>query len=142
MRKLIIIAGCACLAACVLARPKQKFVSTATGSLTSGTGTVANISGYIDEIVMELPTAGTSATIVVSVVQPMGNTIVMASNDITATTFTRPRVSETTITGAAVAVTNAAGRYLSYGDTWKIKVTSATPTTKVWRAWIKYDDGR
>ncbi len=143
MRKLLTIGAVVLLAACAAhARPRQIEITAATGTNNAATATEKRITGYIDEIVLELPTGATSAVVAVKVTQPMGNEITLASHTITETTLVRPRLAETTAAGAAGATTNAVNRYLSLSDTWTLTIGSADPTGKVWRAWIKYDDGR
>jgi len=142
MRKLSIIIGAAVLvAACAFGKPNSLTVSVATGTNTSGSA-AAQIAGYVDEIVLALPT-GTAVTGTVAVVatQPMGNTVTLASKEITATTLIRPRLDGTDTAGSALTG-DPPGRYMSYGDNFAVTVTDANVTGKTWSVWIKYDDMR
>lgn len=142
MRKLSIIGAAGLLAACAFAEPKHVEISVTTGTNLAGTATSSVIAGYIDEIVLKIPT-GTSVTgtVAVTAAQPMGNSVTLASKELTATTLVRPRLDGTDTAGSALT-SDPPGRYLSFGDTITAAVTGANTTGLTWRVWIKYDDGK
>ena len=141
MRKLSIIGAAVLVAACAFAQPRHTTVSLDTVKGYARTNTVTTIAGYIDEIVLALPTGALTGTVSVVATQPMGNTVTLASKEITATTLVRPRLDGTD-TSAAALTSDPPGHYLSYGDTITATVTSANVTGKTWKVWIKWDDGK
>ena len=142
MRKLLIIA-CAGLMACAcLAEPRHVTFPLSTGTNTTATLSTTAISGYIDEIISELP-SGSSATGVVSVTATplIGAAVTLSTNTITATKLVRLRVDGTDSTGSALT-SDPPSRYMSAGDKITCTVGSASLTGLTWRVFIKFDDGR
>jgi hypothetical protein len=140
MHKLSIFGAVVLLAACAFAEPKQQTIEASTGTNDTGSATSTTIKGYIDEIALVLPTGSSvTGTVTVTAVQPMGNSVTLAAKEITATTLIRPRLDGTGTDGSALT-SDPPARYLSYGDTITVTVTSANTTGLVWKAWIKYDD--
>ena len=143
MRKLSLLIGAVVMVAACAAfgAPRWQTVSIATTTNAFGSTTVTDISGYIDEIVLELPSGALTGTVAVAVTPPVGSAITLASKAITATTLVRPRLDATDAAGSAVTG-DETWRYLSFGDSIACSVTTANVTGKVWRVWIKWDDGR
>lgn len=141
MRKLLTIIGAVVLvAACACAEPRHETISVSTTTNDNGTATATDIAGYIDEIVLETPIGSTSTgTVAVTATPPIGSAVTLASKTISATALVRLRVDGTDTAGSALT-NDPPGRYLSYGDTITVAVTSAAPTGLTWRVWIKYDD--
>jgi hypothetical protein len=139
-RKLSIIGAAVLLAACAgFAEPDATVLSVATGTNTAGSATDTTISGYIEEIVLELPTGtAVTGTVVVTATPPIGSAITLASKTIAATTLIRPRLDGTGTAGAALT-NDPPWRYLSYGDTITAAVSSANRTGLTWRVRMKYD---
>ncbi len=142
MRKLLLFA-CAALAACaVSAAPKASSpLSVATGTNVAGSVSTTGISGYIDEIVLELPNGALTGTVAVTATPLVGSAVTLASKTITSTSLIRPRLDGTD-TGGSALTSDPPGRYLSVGDKINIAVTAANVTGKTWRVYIKYDDAR
>jgi hypothetical protein len=144
MRKLSLILGAAVLvAACAcLAGPRHATFSLSTGTNVLASSSTTAISGYIDEIVMELP-SGTAVTGTVSVTATpvVGSAVTLASKEISATQLIRPRLDGTDSSGAALT-SDPPWRYMSAADTLTIAVTGANTTGLTWRVFVKYDDGK
>ena len=142
MRKLLIIA-CAGLMACAcLAEPRHVTFSLTTGTNTTATAGTTAISGYIDEIVLELPSGATATGAVAVTATPIvGAAFTLASKTISATQLVRPRFDGTGTDGTALT-SDPPGRYMSAGDKLTATVSSADPTGLTWRVFIKFDDGR
>ena len=143
MRKLSSIIGAAGLvAACAWAEPQYATFSLATGTNTAASTSTTAISGYLDEIVLELPT-GTAVTGTVSVTATpaVGAAVTLASKAIAATQLVRPRLDGTDTAGTALS-SDPPGRYMSAGDKLTMAVASANTTGLTWRVFIKYDNGR
>ena len=143
MRKLSLIGAAVLLAACAArADPRNVTFSLATGNTNTATTSTTAISGYIDEIVLELPSGATATgAVAVTATPPIGAALTIASKTISATQLVRPRFDGTGTDGTALT-DDPPGRYLSYGDTITATITSADPTGLVWRVRIKYDDGK
>ena len=127
--------------ACALsAAPKSAILSVAVGTNATATATTTAIAGYIDELVLELPTGATTGTVAVVATQPMGNAVTLASKAITADTLVRLGVDFTSTDGTGLT-SDEPRRYYSYGDS--ITATFSVMDTGVtWRVWIKYDDDK
>jgi hypothetical protein len=140
MHKLSLIICVGLMAACAFGEPKRVTLDVTTGTNDTGNTSTGVIAGYIDEIVLIIP-AGTTVTGTVAIVatQPLGNTVTLASKEITATTLVRPRLDGTDTAGSALT-SDPPGRYLSYGDTITATVTAANTTGLTWRVGIKYDE--
>ena len=147
MRKTI-IAMLAGLMACVLvvavdAKPKAE-VFTIPNTTTNSTGsvTLTGVSGYIDEIITELP-SGTAVTGVVTVVATpvLGDPVVLATNTITADKTFRVRLDGTDSAGAALTNEPQTVRYMAIGDVLTYTLHSANTTNLAWRVLVKWDDG-
>jgi len=142
MRKLFLIA-CAGLTACAcLAEPRHVTFSLATGTNDTATASTTAISGYIDEIVLELPTGtAVTGTVAVTATPVVGAAVTLASKTITATQLVRPRLDGTGTDGSALE-SDPPGRYMSAGDKITATVSSANTTGLTWRVFLKYDDVR
>ncbi len=140
MRKLSIILGAGLLtAACAWGRPQQATLSLATGTNTTATTSTTAISGYIDEIVMELPTGATTGIVAVTATPTVGAAVTLAGKNLSATQLVRPRLDGTDTAGGALT-SDPPGRYMSASDKITATVTAASNTGKTWRVFIKYDD--
>jgi hypothetical protein len=138
MRKLLIIA-CAGLAACALADPAHYTFSLATGTNVTATANTTALSGYIDEIVLELPSGATTGILSVTATPVVGSAVTLATKTISATTLIRPRLDGTD-TGGSALTSDPPGRYMSAGDKITATVTAASVTGKTWRVFVKYDN--
>jgi hypothetical protein len=141
MRKLVIIAGASLMACACLAGPQHVTFNLATGTNDTATTTTTAISGYIDEIVLELPAGATSGVVSVTATPVVGAAVTLASKTITATQLVRPRLDGTDTAGTALT-SDPPWRYMSAGDKITASVASASHTGKTWRVYIKYDDGK
>jgi hypothetical protein len=143
MKRILSILGAAVLlAVCAYGKPQHETITVTTGTNDTGTATLTTLSGYVDEIVLEIP-AGTAVTgtVAVTASPPIGSAVTLASKTIAATALIRPRLDGTDTAGSALT-SDPPGRYLSYGDTITATVSSANTTGLTWRVWIKYDDGK
>ena len=141
MRKLLIIA-CAGLMACAcLAEPRHVTFSLATGTNDTATAGTTAISGYIDEIVLELPAGATSGAVSLTATPVVGAAVTLASKTISATQLVRPRLDGTDTAGTALT-SDPPGRYMSAGDKLTALVASASHTGLTWRVFVKFDDGK
>jgi len=140
MRKLLFIA-CAALAACAcLAGPKHATFSLSTGTNDTATANTTAISGYIDEIILELPTGtAVTGTVAVTATPLVGAAVTLASKTIDATQLVRPRLDGTGTDGSALT-SDPPGRYMSAADKITATVSSANTTGLTWRVFVKYDD--
>jgi hypothetical protein len=142
MRKLSIILGAGLLmAACAWGRPLTATLSLATGTNTTATTGTTAISGYIDEIVLELPTGATTGIVAVTATPTVGAAVTLAGKNLSATQLVRPRFDGTDTAGTALS-SDPPGRYMSASDKITATVTAASNTGKTWRVFIKYDDSR
>jgi len=140
MRKSLLIA-CAGLMACAcFAAPKYATFELSTGTnVTATTGTTA-ISGYIDEIVLELPTgAAVTGVVAVTATPLVGAAVTLASNTVSATQLVRPRMDGTDTAGTPLA-SDPPGRYMSAADKIQVTVSEAGLTGLTWRVYVKFDD--
>jgi len=142
MRKLLLFAGAGLMACVCLAGPKHHTFSLSTGTNDTATTSTTAISGYIDEVILELP-AGTSITghVAVTATPLVGAAVTLAAKSIDATQLVRPRLDGTDTAGAALT-SDPPGRYMSAGDKITANVTGASVTGLTWRVFIKWDDGR
>jgi hypothetical protein len=141
-RTLSILGAAVLLAVCAYGKPQHATVTVTTGTNDTGTATLTTLSGYVDEIVLELPTGtAVTGTVAVTASPPIGSAVTLASKTIAATALIRPRLDGTDTAGSALT-SDPPGRYLSYGDTITATVSSANTTGLTWRVWIKYDDGK
>ena len=142
MRKLLIFA-CAGLMACAcLAEPRHVTFSLATTTNDTATANTTAVSGYIDEIVLELPTGtAVTGTVAVTATPLVGAAVTLASKTISATQLVRPRLDGTDTAGTALT-SDPPGRYMSARDKITATVSSANTTGLTWQVFIKFDDGR
>ena len=139
MRKLSIIA-CVALAACAcFAGPMHVTFDLATGTNDTATAGTTAIAGYIDEIVLELPSGATTGIVTVTATPAVGAAVTLASKTISATTLIRPRLDGTDTAGSALT-SDPPWRYMTARDTITATVAAASHTGKTWRVFIKYDD--
>ena len=142
MRKQLIIgAAVAMLAACATAMPQSITLSAASGTNLTATSQSVRISGYVDEIVLELPSGCLTGTVVVTATPIVGSAATLATKTITATSLIRPRIDGTTTAGVA-NTSDAPDRFMSALDSFVANVTDANATGGTWRVFIKFDDGR
>jgi len=142
MRKQLIIgAAVAMLAACACAMPQSITLSAACGVNSAGTSQVVRVSGYVDEIVLELPSGCLTGTVVVTATPIVGAAVTLATKTITATSLIRPRLDGTDTGGSALS-SDPPGRFLSALDAFVATVSDANAKNGTWRVFIKFDDGR
>ena len=142
MRKLLLFAGAVWMACACLAGPKHHTFSLATGTNDTATTSTTAISGYIDEIILELPTGtAVTGTVAVTATPVVGAAVTLASKEIAATQLVRPRLDGTDTAGTALT-SDPPARYMSAGDKLTATVTSANTTGLTWRVFIKWDDGQ
>lgn len=145
MRKAIILAAAGLMACAIVAqaRPQGKEYSVNTGTNATGSVTLSDVSGYVDEIICQIP-AGTAVTGTVAVVAtpPIGAAVTLATKaNMTANTLFRTRLDGTS--NAAVALdSDPPGRFLAIGDAIVYTVSAANTTGLTWRVYVKWDDGR
>ena len=138
----IVVAGfvLAALATTVSAQGHAQIYPVSTGTNNAGSATVSNMRGYVDQIVLALPSGATSALVRVGATNSFGGPITwLATNTVTATKAFRPRIDGTDAAGAALT-SDPPGRYFAWGDDIKVWVTSASPTGKVWSVKITVSD--
>lgn len=101
--------------------------------------TNSNIRGYIDEIVLDVVTAGTTGQLAI-VLKPelstLANVTLIAATNANSDLTYRPRVYPTDTAGTALS-TDAA-RYIACGDSLIFSVTNASATNIQFKAVIKY----
>lgn len=134
------------LVACVaFGRPQLKKNTMTMGAATTKTNSFSDVEGYIDEIEVYV-TDGVSTGTVTITGQPAdseASTVAaynIATNAVTDSQRWRPAVDRTDV-AAADLTSDPPDRRLLIGDTIKFLV-SGSPTGKVWKIRIKYDDGR
>lgn len=126
--------------ACPLfAGPRSSVVSVPTGTNDTGSASI-RLSGYVDEVVLDLP-AGTSVSGDVTVVSApaYGATVTLATKSLTADATVRPRLDGTDNAGTALT-SDPPGRYMAAEETVTATVRNANTTGLVWRIILKYDD--
>jgi hypothetical protein len=108
---------------------------------TYGSTTVKDVSGYVEEILVDVP--GTSQTGTVSVIATRSTASIaalsLATNVVTADYIVRPVVSSTDGTGGALT-SPAPRRPLLWGETVTVVVTNASTTNVTWSVVIKTSD--
>jgi hypothetical protein len=139
MRKLSLFIGVAVMAACAMADPRTATLSAATGTNTTATSNTLRIEGYVDEIILELPSGATSGRVSVAAQPLIGGAVVIATNTLSVTTRIRPRIDGTDTTGSGLT-SDPPDRYLSCGDAFTATVTGADVTGKTWRVSVRFDD--
>jgi hypothetical protein len=140
-RKLFIIGAAAMVAACAFSAPQSVTLSAASGTNVTATSQSVRLTGYVDEIVLELPSGCLTGTVVVTATPDVGAAVTLATKTITATTLVRPRLDGTT-TAAVALDSDPPSRYLSVRDTFVANVTAANATGGTWRCFVKFDDGK
>jgi len=138
MRKLILIA-CAGWAACAWAGSEPRVILT-LGTATGSTGTVANVSGYLEEIQVFV-SDGTSTGSVAVAVLTADNSIAavnIATNNVTGSKIWRPVVDSTSILGAD-QTSDPPRRWYLVLDKLRLIVTGS-PTNLTWTARAKLSD--
>lgn len=137
----LILCGCVAAGLCVAA-PRSALLSLPTGLASSITGTTTAVSGYIDEIILELPAGATTGTVAITATPVVGtNAVTLASLGIDATKLIRPRLDGTDTAGTALG-SDPPGRYMSAGDNIAVVISDASSTGLTWRVLVKYDDGK
>jgi len=142
MKKILAAMVAAMVAGSVAAAPQYAIMSMATGTNVAATTSTTAISGYIDEIIMEIP-AGTSVTgtVAVTATPLVGSAVTLASKEIGANQLVRIRVDGTDSAGSALT-SDPPGRYLSVQDKLTFSVSGVNTTGLTWRVLVKYDDGK
>jgi len=137
-----LLAALALLALPAIAAPKPATFELSTGTNDTATTSTTAISGYIDEIVLELPTGtAVTGTVAVTATPLVGAAVTLASKTITATQLVRPRFDGTGTDGSALT-TDPPWRYMSAADKITATVSSANTTGLTWRVLVKWDDGK
>jgi len=122
--------------------PRWALFELATTTNATATTSTTALSGYIDEIVLELPTGTTvTGTVAVTATPRIGAAVTLASKTIDATQLVRPRLDGTDTAGTALT-SDPPGRYMSAGDNLTFAVTGANTTGLTWRVLVKFDDGK
>jgi len=142
MRKLLYIA-CAVLMACACYADQNPgtrtvLVTTITNT-TSGTNTINNLRGYVDEIHVSVSDGSSTGTVWLAYVPLDGITpaVNIATGVVTAAKVWRPRLDGTDIAGVALT-SDAPDRVMLAGESLRLIVTGSV-TSRVWTATIKLD---
>lgn len=127
------------------AQPRKVLLQVTTHSVTSAleqTITSGLAQGYIDEIIIDVPTGVNTAD--VSLVTVDTGVTLLSKTGVGADLTVRPRWNATTTDGTSFGSgTNACYSMLSvYGEPLKFAVTNAILTNQIWKCFIKYDDGK
>ena len=146
MKKTAIILAIILVSCAAFARPKIRKSTITLGGATTYTNTIKDVSGYLDEIEVYNATDSTTTGTHVIAVSPSDSeaanvaAVNVATNAVTDSQTWRPRVDGTDVAAAALT-SDPPWRRLLIGDTitWTV---SSSPTNKVWKLRIKYDDGR
>jgi hypothetical protein len=141
MHKLSIIGAVVMLAACAFAVPRSATFTASSGTNFTATSQTLRLVGYVDEIVLELPSGCLTGTVVVTATPEIGSAVTLATKTITSTSLIRPRLDGTTTAGVALDG-DPPGRYMSASDAFSVAVTDANATGGVWRVFIKFEDGK
>ena len=136
----------ACAAACIaLATPRTLPIAVTTGSNTAGTNQTTAISGWIEEIVLDLPTVASgntaTGTVAITATPVVGGAVTLASATITADTVVRLRLDATGTGGSALS-DDPPVRYYTVRDNILVIVSDVNTSDLTWNVLIKYDDGR
>jgi len=140
--KLFVVLGllvCATLAIAGGIETSRLVIST--GGLTYGSTTSVAVSGYLEEVYFDVPSAGTTGTVSVAwspTLATMDPVTVATSTALTADKIIRPRVDGTSTDGTALTG-DPPGRYL-VGGTLTFAVTNASATNLQWTCIIKTSD--
>jgi len=141
MRRLIIMA-LAALAACVCfaGGPKLETLDLALGSLTSKTGTLSQVSGYLEDIQVSVSDGNSTGSVWIAVLRPDSTVaaVNIATNVVTDEKLFRPVVDGTDILGVALT-SDPPRRMFLYGETIRM-IVQGSPTNKTWRLRLKTTD--
>ena len=142
MRILISIA-CAGLVACACYADQNPdtrtvLVTTITNT-TSGTNTINNLRGYVDEIHVSVSDGLSTGTVWLAYVPVDGITpaVNIATGVVTAAKVWRPRLDGTDIAGAALT-SDPPARVMLAGESLRMIVTGSV-TSRTWTATVKLD---
>ena len=144
MRKLLYIA-CAVFAACASCYADQNpgtrtvLVTTITNT-TSGTNTINNLRGYVDEIHVSVSDGVSTGTVYLAYVPIDGITpaVNIATGVVTAAKVWRPVVDRTDIAGVALT-SDPPARVMLAGESLRM-IVLGSETSRVWTATIKLDE--
>jgi len=138
-RLLLILAAGMSLAMLVRADPAVVPLYIGLGNATAKTTAVANVSGYVDEVIVSVVGGGSITGDVSVSYAPLGGAaaaVTMAASNTVVGSYTwRPRVDTTDSAGVALT-SDPPTRYALSGETVTFVVTGS-PTNKTWRADIK-----
>ena len=106
--------------------------------VTGGTGTLSQVSGYLEDIQVSVTGGGATGCVFIATLRP--DSVVAAvnvgTNIVTGTKLFRPAVDFTDVLGAALTSDPPRRQYL-YGETMRMIVTHSSATGVTWRARIK-----
>jgi len=149
MKKTALILIAAMVACAAVAKPKiyksTMTLSSVSASATGATNTFRAVEGYVDEVEAYV-TDGVSTSTVTVTVQPAdseASTVAaynLATASVTDSQTWRPRFDGTDSDGNSLT-DDPPSRRLLIGDQIKF-IVADSPTNKVWKLRIKYDDGR
>lgn len=141
MRKLLIgvcvgLVACACWAG----GPKLHLIEIATGAKTSGTNTLTDVSGYLEDIQVSVSDGVSTGSVWVAMLRPDSTVaaVNIATNVVTDEKLFRPVVDGTDILGAALTSDPPRRMYLM-GETLRC-IVQGSPTNKTWRFRVKTTD--
>ena len=140
MRKLIVILGVSLAACAGMAEPKDVPIYLAMGDATAKTGSVANVSGYIDTVYISTASGASTGIVTLAIVPKDGQTTAtsIATGTVTGSKVWRPVVDRTAVAGTDLA-SDDPGRFIMVGDTLRL-IVSSSDTGITWRASIMIDD--
>ena len=119
-------------------------VTTPVSSNSAATSTALADDGWIEEIAIDMVSAGSTTDVKVlrvNGIASMADEVVMTRTDATADFVTRPLVASHDLDG--IVNSNAMVRYPVFANDYlKLMVTNATVTNVVWRAIISIDLNR
>jgi len=141
MRRLTLILAAALALTCAagMAEPKAESFNVAVALLTTGTNTLPEVRGYLDEVHVSVNDGASTGTVALAYVPLDGITaaVNIATNEVIASKVWRPAVDSTTVAG--IANTNdPPARYGFAGETVRCIVTGS-PTGKTWTVTLKLD---
>ena len=143
MRKLLYIA-CAVLMACACYADQNPgtrtvLVTTTTNTIT-GTNTINNLRGYMDEIQVSVSDGISTGTVALAYVPLDGITpaVNVATGEVIVAKVWRPRLDGTDIAGAALT-NDPPARVMLAGESLRMIVTGSV-TSRIWTATIKLDE--
>ena len=119
--------------------PDEVVLSVTTGSTSNGTDS-ATVRGWIEEVSLDVVTAGTTGNVsVVAVpgVSTLANVTLASDTNLTADKVFRPRFDGTDTSGNALT-TDPPGRYMHLGSV-RLNVTNASATGVVFKAAVKLE---